>query len=186
MIFKFQILSDEVENFQREIVIDADATFLNLYQAILDCTGFGKEELASFFLCDEKWRKLKEITIIEMETYSDEDSYVMEDCVLSDFLEDEGQKLIYMFDYLYERALYMELSEIIPGKHQKQPSCTLSVGKAPEQSIHPEEMKEDGGLSDMGETFYGDEKFEMNELDKEGFDGLDNISLDEEEEGDLY
>ena len=51
-----------------------------------------------------------------MDTDSDEDSFTMDECVLSDFLEDEKQKLMFVFEYLTERALYIELSEIIPGK----------------------------------------------------------------------
>ncbi len=90
--------------------------FLDFYHVILNCTGFSNKEMASFFLCDNKWRKLQEITLVEMDTYSDEDSYIMEKCILSDYLEDEKQKLMYVFDYLTERALYIELSEIIPGK----------------------------------------------------------------------
>ena len=34
MIFNFRIVSDEVDNFKREIKIDADATFLDLKNAI--------------------------------------------------------------------------------------------------------------------------------------------------------
>ncbi len=132
MIFKFLILSDEVENFRREITIDADATFLDLYKAILECTGFSNREMASFFLCDGKWRKEKEITLVEMDTYSDEDSFIMEECVLSDFLEDEKQKLMFVFDYLTERALYIELSEIITGKSQKNHFVPFPWGRLPD------------------------------------------------------
>lgn len=178
MIFKFLILSDEVDNFKREITIDADDTFHDLYRAIVECTGFSDKEMASFFLCGNKWRKEKEITLVEMDTYSDEDSYVMDECVLSDFLEDEKQKLMYMFDYLSERALYIELSEIITGKNQKKAQCTLSEGEAPQQTMEPEEIKTESVSIDTGETFYGDESFDMDELDSEGFDGLDSIGTD--------
>lgn len=185
MIFKFLILSDEVDNFKREIKIDADATFLDFYQAILACTGFSNKEMASFFLCDNKWRKQQEITLVEMDTYSDEDSFTMAECILGDFLEDEKQKLIYVFDYLTERALYIELSEIIPGKNLKSPVCTLSEGVAPVQLQLIEEMKPASVSMDLGETFFGDESFDMEELDKEGFEGLDDISVDTNE-GDLF
>ncbi len=185
MIFKFLILSDEVDDFRREISIDADATFLDLYNVIVECTGFSDKEMASFFLCDNKWRKEKEITLVEMDTYSDEDSFIMKECVLSDFLEDEKQKLMFVFDYLTERALYIELSEIITGKNQKQPLCTLSVGEAPRQQMFTEEIKAESLSLDTGETFYGDETFDIDELDKEGFEGLDAISPDLGE-GDLY
>ena len=174
MIFKFLILSDEVEEFKREIKIDGDATFLDFYHAIIDCTGFNEKEMASFFLCDDKWRKKQEITLVEMDTNSDEDSLTMDTCVLSDYLEDEKQKLMFVFDYLTERALFIELTEVIPGKKLQKAVCTLSVGDPPRQEMQIEELKSDSAALDLGESFYGDESFEMDELDKEGFEGLDD------------
>lgn len=185
MIFKFLILSDEVDNFKREIKIDADATFLDFYNAIIEATRFSNKEMASFFLCDDKWRKKQEITLVEMDTYSDEDSYIMEECVLGDYLEDEKQKLMFVFDYFNERALFIELSELIPGKNLKNPVCTLSMGEAPEQIVNIEDLKTDTVSLDTGETFYGDESFELDELDREGFEGLDD-TLPEPDTNDLY
>ncbi|MEA4917420.1 IS1096 element passenger TnpR family protein [Proteiniphilum sp.] len=185
MIFKFLILSDEVENFKREIKIDSDNTFLDFYNAIIECTGFSNKEMASFFLCDNKWRKKQEITLVEMDTYSDEDSYIMEECVLSDYLEDEKQKMMFVFDYFNERALFIELSELIPGKNLKTPVCTLSMGEAPNQIAEIEDIKADTVSLDMGETFFGDESFELEELDREGFDGLDDVPA-ESDTNDLY
>jgi hypothetical protein len=185
VIYRFLIVSDEVENFKREIKIDADATFYDLYKAIIDCTGYSDKEMASFVLCDDNWRKEMEITLVKMDTSSDEDSYSMEECVLSDYLEEEKQKLMFIFDYFTERALYMELSEIIPGKKLKQPLCTLSKGEAPPQITNFEEMTSDTTLQDMGESFYGDESFDMDELDQEGFEGLDDFST-EIGDDDLY
>ena len=78
MVFNFLIVSDEVEDFRREIAIDSEATFLDLQNAILDSVGYSHSELTSFFLCDEDWHKGQEITLMEMDTASDEDSYVME------------------------------------------------------------------------------------------------------------
>ena len=39
MVFRFLILSDEVDYFKREIKIDSEATFLDLYNAIMDSGG---------------------------------------------------------------------------------------------------------------------------------------------------
>lgn len=147
MIFKFLILSDEVDDFRREISIDADATFLDLYNVIVECTGFSDKEMASFFLCDNKWRKEKEITLVEMDTCSDEDSFIMKECVLSDFLEDEKQKLMFVFDYLTERALYIELSEIITGKNRSS-RCVLSLlEKLPDNRCSPKRSRLNRSLS---------------------------------------
>lgn len=186
MIFKFLILSDEVDNFKREIKIDADDTFFDFYRAILDCTGFSDKEMASFFITDDKWRKKQEITLVEMDTYSDEDAYTMEECVLNDYLEDEKQKLMFVFDYLTERALFIELSEIITGKSLKSAVCTLSVGEAPVQTVDVEETKTVISTIDTGETFYGDENFDPDELDAEGFEGLEDAPPVDLDEGDLY
>lgn len=185
MIFRFLILSDEVENFKREIKIDSDATFFDFYKAIIHCTGFNEEEMASFFICDNKWRKQQEITLIEMDTYSDEDPHIMEETILSDLLEDEKQKLMFVFDYLNERALYIELSEIIPGKNLSAAVCSLSVGEAPNQTVNKNDLKTETAAIETGETFYGDEEFDMDELDKEGFDGLDE-TMSEPGEADLF
>lgn len=173
------MLSDEVENFKREIQISASSTFLNLYEAILSCTGYSKEEMASFFICNNNWRKKQEITLIEMDLDSDEDSYVMEETYLEDFLEDEKDKLMFVFDMLNERALYLELAEIITGKELKKAKCTLSEGVPPQQV----ELMNDVSIEtvtggELGETFYGDESFDMDELDKDGFDGLDDAPAD--------
>jgi hypothetical protein len=175
MIFKFLILSDEANDFKREIKIDADATFMDLYNTLIESIGYSEKEMASFFLSDDKWRKKQEITLVEMDTDSDVDSLVMEDCILSDFLEDEKQKLLFVFEYLTQRALYIELSEIIPGKYLKKPFCSISYGEAPAQIITQDEVKPDVVTIDLGESFYGDERFDLEELDIEGFEGLDNV-----------
>ena len=64
MVFKFTILSDEVDNFVRVISIDSEATFLDLHHAILDSMKYEKNLLTSFFLCGDDWGKEQEITLI--------------------------------------------------------------------------------------------------------------------------
>jgi len=175
MIFRFIILSDEVENFRREIKIDADNTFYDLYKAIIESVGYSDKEFASFFICDKGWRKEKEITLVEMDTSYEEDSYIMDECVLSDYLEDEKQKLMLSYDFLNERSFYMELSEITTGKDLKKPVCIVSEGEAPEQIKVELDTKTELLLTDLDESFYGDESFDLDELDREGFDGLDDV-----------
>lgn len=176
MIFKFLIVSDEVEDFKREIQIDPDLTFYDLHKAILSTTGFKDGEMSSFFLCDSNWEKETEITLTEMDTNSDEDPHIMEECILNDYLEDEKQKLMYVFDYMTERALFMELREIVTGQNINGAICTRSVGDAPLQFIDFEDFDIKDTTLMAGEDFYGDESFDMDELDSEGFDGLDNIA----------
>ena len=182
MVFRFLILSDEVEDFKREIQIDADATFFDLHNAILASVNYKEGEMSSFFICDDNWEKEQEITLVEMDTSSDEDSYIMEASTLNDFLEDERQKLMYVFDYLTERAFFMELREIITGKSLPQAVCTKPEGEPPAQFVDFDTITTSSSSLDIGENFYGDEGYDMDELDAEGFEGLDNIASPGEEE----
>lgn len=131
MIYKFRLVSDEVDNFKREIDIDADATFLDLRNAICDSVGFDKSQMNSFFICDEGWEKGREITLEDMGSDSSEDVYLMDDTIISDFIEDEGQRLIFVFDYLTDRSFFMELKRTTPGSSLKDPVCTMSMGNPP-------------------------------------------------------
>ncbi|MBD8389932.1 hypothetical protein [Dysgonomonas sp. BGC7] len=182
MIFRFLLLSDEVEDFKREIQINADATFYDLHKAIIKSVGYKEGEMTSFFICGDDWEKEREITLVEMDTSSDEDSFTMEASVLDDFLEDERQKLMYVFDYMTERAFFMELREIITGKDIKEPLCTQSVGQAPAQFVDFDTVATSVTTFDVGENFYGDEGYDMDELDTEGFDGLDDVAAPSDEE----
>lgn len=116
MTFTFNIISDEVENFKRVIVVDSNATFMELKNAICDSVNYDKNQFCSFFLCEGNWEKTREITMEDMGSSSDEDVYLMDDCVLGDLIEDEGQRLIFNFDYLTDRSFFMEMKEMTPGK----------------------------------------------------------------------
>ena len=168
MVYKFLILSDEADNFRREIEISSQATFLDFHQAILQSIGYDDNQIYSFFICDDDWSKRTEITLFEMDTSSEEDAFIMESTHLEDHLAEERQKILYVFDQLTERALFIELREIITGKNLKEPVCTKAVGSPPNQFI---DLKfETNELNtDFGENFYGEDDY-----DEEDLDGLDD------------
>ena len=174
MVYKFRLISDEVDNFLREIKIDSDASFYDLHEAILKCTGYKDDQMTSFFICDDDWEKETEITLEDMGTSSsDEDIYIMKDTPLSELLEDEKQKLIYVFDPLAERIFFIELSEIITGQDLDHAICTRKEGEAPQQTIDFDEQMNTSQDLDLGENFYGDEDFDMEDFDQDGY-GMDD------------
>lgn len=142
MVYRFKLVSDEVNNFSREIEIDSDATFLQLRNTILDSVGYSKDELDSFFLCSGNWEKREEITLEDMGSASDEDIWIMADTPISDFVEEEGQRLLFVFDYLTERAFFMELKKIITGRQLLDPLCTRKVGNPPAQHVDIDKFDE--------------------------------------------
>lgn len=181
MIFNFRIVSDEVDNFKREISIDADDTFLKLKDAICESVGYDKNQMCSFFLCDNHWEKEREITLEDMGSDADQDIWLMEDSVLSDSIDDEGQRLIFTFDYMTDRSLFIELKKIITGSNLKDPVCTMSVGEPPAQFIDIDEYEANtdhkaahatGNDVEIDEDFYGDAQYNDDEFDAAGFDEM--------------
>lgn len=168
MVYKFTILSDEVDDFVRVITIDAEATFFDLHEAILDAVHYTKDQLTSFFLCSDDWEREQEITLVEMDTDSEYDNLVMESTVLEDYLTDEKQKLQYVFDGISDRAFFIELSEIITGKKLDKAVCIEKEGDAPSQMLAGDDVPVSGRTM-LDESFYGDEDYDMDELDEEGF-----------------
>ncbi len=177
MVFNFRLVSDEVANFRREIKIDADATFLDLKNAICQSVNYDKNQMCSFFICDRNWEKEKEITMEDMGADSDQDVWLMDDTILSDILDDEGQKLLFVFDYMTDRAFFMELKNSIPGQTLKDPICTLSLGKAPEQNMDLDVFEEKrsnlASTEDFDEELYGSSEYDPEELDQEGLSEMD-------------
>ena len=174
MVFNFRIVSDEVDNFRREIQIDARATCLVFKNAICEATKMDKNDMSSFFICDDDWEKEKEITSEDMGSDSDTDIYLMEDTTLEELIDDEGQKLLFVFDYFTDRALFIELKQIITGRTLQDPLCTLAIGNAPAQHIDMQEFdaKLDAKVAntatlddfDDDTEFYGSEGYDPEEL----------------------
>ncbi len=173
MVYKLLILSDEVDLFFREIEINSDATFLELNNAILDSVKYTKDQLTSFFNCAEGWEMKEEITLMDMGSSSDTDSYIMDKTYLDEFLRDEGDRMLFMFDILSERSFFIELKEIMPGDVEA-PRCVLKRGVAPKQITAEEDFLNNptSSIGFSGEDFYGDEDFDMDELDEEGFSDM--------------
>lgn len=171
MVYRFTIISDEVDNFRREIQIDSDATFLDFHNAILKSAGYPNDQMTSFFICDDNWEKETEITLEDMGTSSDMDSWIMEETPLSELLEDEKQHMLYIFDPLADRAFFIELSEIITGKSLDEAVCTKQMGDAPQHVLDFDQlMAAQVATTTLDDAFGDDEDFDLDEIDPEGFE----------------
>ena len=177
MIFKFLIVCDEVENFKREISIDADSTFLDLNNAILKSCNYSDDQITSFYVCDENWKQGSQILREEMDdsSSSDEDTFIMENTILRDIIEDINDHLVFVFDPLSERMFFIKATDMITGKNLKQPECTLSKGKAPQQILDFNESlanidTENGNIMDDDTDFYGSDGFNEDEFDSDAYE----------------
>lgn len=178
MIYNFRVVSDEVDNFRRDIKIDADATFLELRNAIYDSVGYDKNQMCSFFICDQDWEKEREITLEDMGLDASEDTYLMDDTILSDEIEDEGQRLMLTYDYLNDRSFFMEMKKSETGKSLFEPLVSSSMGTAPRQESELEvpeatkATKANKAVEDFDEEFYGSDSYSDDEFQAGGFDEM--------------
>ena len=77
--------------------------------------------------------------------------------------------------------------EIITGKKLEAPTCTKSRGEAPKQQMDFDEFeKKTAGGDLLGEDFYGDQDYDVDEIDREGFEGLDDLPSDSFDGSDIY
>ena len=174
MLYTITAVSPEVEDFAIELQIESDATFADLHDLIRQTCGWGTFKPATFYVCDDRWHR--DHTIPES-GYEDD---TMDEVELGEFLEDEGQRLQYIFDTDEDRGLLLEVSHIAYGKHIDSPICRRSHGTAPtlilaSPSFDPVSLLQKGNITipegdddDLEPT--DDDLFDIEEIDLEGFD----------------
>ena len=179
MLFTITAASPEVEGFVIELLIESDATFLDLHHLIRQTCEWGKGKPATFYICDDNWRRRK--TIPER-SYEDD---TMDEVELGDVLDDEGQRLQYVFDPDAKRMLLLEVSRIAFSRHIDEPTCRRSHGTPPALEIirqqQPKGPSREELLAQLNAAALAgdddddieptdDELFDIEELDLEGFD----------------
>lgn len=189
MLFRFTIISDEVDEFLREIKIDADSTFLDFCEAILASCNYEDDQVTSFYITNDEWEKQCEITREDMGfTPYDEDVYTMDKTSLRSLLDDVPMRLKFIFDTFNNRAFYIELKEMIPGKNLKKAQITRSIGDAPAEILVEEKPAKKGGKAAADRrklcrrNFYGSEGFNDDDFSNEGLDISDG-PLDSGDDG---
>ena len=183
MTLKLTLFSQEKEDFVLEILIDSDARFSELHKLILEDCHYDEHDGQSFLICDDEWRVRQRVCLKESEDVGyDEDINLMSRTRIGDYLEDEGQRLAYVFDPDGKRFFLMELTENVFGRSGSEAVVNRRHGEAPMQTLTPSPSPEEEGtsavfssssgeeLEEGAEAFYGDEGFEEEELDLEGYE----------------
>ena len=177
MQYRFIIISDEVEDFMREIKVDSNDFFLSFHKAIIKACGYEDDDLSFFTICENGWEKVQDITLEDFSDSSEQDSYVMKSTRLSEFLQDEKQHLLYTFDSLADRKFFIELEEIAKG-HLDEPVISRQLGQPPVQHLDIDQLmarnpvvnNDAGGIVDEDMT---SDSFSQEELEMEGLDFMD-------------
>lgn len=182
MVYRFVVLSDEDEAFVREFEFLDNQTLMDFHNSIQEELEFDKSQIASFYMSTDNWEKEEEFTLFDMGTGSS----TMDNGILEDVIFRKNQKLLYVFDFFNERALFIEyVGESIEIDGKEYPNCSNSKGLPPKQVVF-------GGVSskkfsnlivgdDDEEEVIDDEIF-FDGDDEEGLSEFDSIENTEEEE----
>ena len=166
MIYKFRLLSNEVDDFIRDFEVSSDQTFYDLHNAIQKNLHWDQSQIASFFFCNNDWEKEQEITLFDLADEPNNQTMVMESTKFSDHIKQLKQKLLYVFDIFNERTFFIEVVEIKEDKPGKTlPSCTYSEGFPPVQvtmdkiflSGNPQPTMDDLGMESTDDSSFLDD-----------------------------
>jgi hypothetical protein len=185
MVYKFVVLSDEDESFVREFEFLDSHTLLDFHNMIQEELEFDKSQMASFYLATDNWEKEEEFTLFDMGTGSS----TMEDALLEDIIFRKNQKLLYVFDFFNERALFVEYAgEIKEEDDREYPVCSNSKGVPPKQVIFGSKSRKLYNNIVVSEDDEDEDEPEVDDLFLEGededslgdFDGEEPVNEEEE------
>jgi len=172
MIFLFRIISDENPDFIRDLVADGSDTFLDFHMILQKELGYDPNQLASFFLTNHQWEKEQEITLIDMMPDPGVSSYIMDQVTLGEHISQLNQRMLYVFDFFSDRALFIEVLEMTDQvSPRKTPFINLRQGDPPPQLAVDLLMDDPEGFEDPGPMDDADppdtDFLELDELDEE-------------------
>ncbi len=177
-IYKFRMLSGVNENFIRDIEIRGTQTFSDFHNIISNCVKLHGNELASFHICDQKWQKLDEITLLDMgeevkkENKAQKVVAVMNNAVISDHISEPNQRLLYEYDFLNMKTFFIELLSVSKLKaDENYPRCTFKRAEVVEDFNGPTMMLEDD--EEIRKQLYDDFEDLMGDSLEEFDDDLD-------------
>ncbi len=170
MQYLIRVVSDEVEDFRRDILIDEDATFLELSNILLKSCGYPDDQMTSFYVCNEDWERGEQITREDVrESANDHDNFAMADTELSEFLDDGGvSHLEYVFDPFNDRTFSLSVRDERPGSGAAE--VVKSVGKAPQQIAELDFTLSTTALDADFSDDFSQEGYNADEIDLEGFE----------------
>ena len=173
--YKFRVLLDNSENEEifRDIEVSGSHHFEDFYQVIINAFFFQGDQMASFYCSNSDWDKGEEIALFDMgDDISGETLHLMNNSLIKDFIKEDDQKFILVYDFLKMWCFLIELIQVKESEIEA-PEIVLSIGISPREDSREVDfdIPFDGG-KDLGNDF--DDIFSEFE-DEEDFEGHENI-----------
>lgn len=168
MIYKIRAILDVEKDVIRDILINSTNNLENLHNVIANAFGFNGQEMASFYRTDNDWNQGEEIPLFDMS--EDQNAISMQSCNLNETLIEEGEKLIYVYDFMSMWTFFIELSEIKDNSNDEGlPKTVFAFGDAPE-SAPEKEFTSESATDEFG---LDDDPFE----NMDQFDNIDDYDF---------
>ena len=135
-----------------EVVLDAKHSFFDFHSIIQKSVGFESHQLASFFVSDKRWKKLVEISMLDL-GINGAAYFIMQKTKLKDLIHASGQQLLYTFDFLNDRSFFIELTGISMERNLNEPFIALKEGEAPVQVLGEEIIEQEPAALQEEEVF---------------------------------
>ena len=169
MIYKLRIILDTKQDVIREIAIKDSDTLEDLHNATVNAFGFDGLEMASFYMTDDNWDQGAEIPLFDMSETGD--AVTMQHFVISDVIDSEKTKLIYVYDFLSLWSFFIELVDIVEDINEYElPALIFTLGTIPSEAPEKEFKSESMDGSDDDD----DDDIDIDEFDFDNFDELMN------------
>jgi len=155
MIYKVRVIADIEEDVARDIAIRSNANLEDLHNVITNAFGFDSTEMASFYFSDKEWNQGEEIPLYDVSDELNSDVKTMNAFSISDLINEQNDKLIYVYDFFLMWTFLIELIEIKSyNNEQNLPKVLYSLGNLPSEA--PEKQFE-GEKIEEGFDLYNDE-----------------------------
>jgi len=160
MIYKVRVIADIEEDVARDIAIRSNANLEDLHNVITNAFGFDGTEMASFYKADNEWNQGEEIPLYNISDEINSDVKSMNDFSISDLMNEQNDKLIYVYDFFLMWTFLIELIEITSyNNEQDLPKVLYSLGNLPSKA--PEKQFEGKKIED-GFDLYNDDDIDDN------------------------
>ncbi len=153
MRLKFRIILNVKDDVLRDIIVDSSTSLLEFSKIISDQFGFDSTEISTFHISNENWEQLEEIKIFKI----DDNDEIMDKAPISNYFVLNGDKMIFVYDFLNYWTFFVELYEIDQlSNSDSKFECINSVGDVPKEA--PSDIYNN---TDKADNFDQDESLDL-------------------------
>jgi len=168
MIYKIRVILDAKEDVFRDIAVEEDIQLEELHNAVAQAFGFDASEMAAFYNCDDNWNQQEQYSLFDM---GEEETALMSETPMKDILNEEGTKLIYVYDFFNMWTFFVELASVESKSTEfSYPQLLFSFGVLPESPPEKEfNFETEDENDDLTMGFDDMESFDDMEADPENW-----------------